>query len=208
MLRPHRLLAVCIIVLVPRQPAMAQDEAPKNRIGGGLTVASATARSGQWQTGPGYQVRYVRRVNDGLAWAVEVGSYSRNNEQPGPNDIVIDSRGFAVAVRSPRVLQTGSLLGSVQFQSDSGWLVRPGFGFGTHVFVAYSPDQPGPNPTSYTGHIGSEAGLALAVAAGREWRLTRFSLAIEGFFMASGGEDSSTRARRTIGIQIAPLLAF
>jgi len=207
MLHPHRLLAVCIVLVWP-QPAMAQREPPKNRIGSGLTVATATARSGQSQTGPGYQVRYVRRVNPVLAWAVEVGSHTRNNERPGPHDIVIDGRGFAVAVRSPRVLQTGSLLGSVQFQSDSGWLVRPGFGFGTHAFVAYSPDQPGPNPTSYTGHIGSEAGLALAVAAGREWRVTRrFSLAIEGFFMASGGEDS-TSARRTIGIQIAPLLAF
>jgi hypothetical protein len=197
-----------MIVVVWQQSALTQGEMPKNRIGGGLTVASVTIQNGESQSGPGYQVRYVRHVNDVLAWSVEVGSYARNNQQPGPNDVVIDSRGFPMFVRVPRVLRTGSLLGSVQFQSDSRWLVRPAFGFGAHAFVAYSPDQPGPNRTSYTGHIGSEAGPALAFAAGREWRVTgRFSLATEGFFMASRGEDS-TSPRQTIGIQIALLRAF
>jgi hypothetical protein len=55
---------------------------------------------------------------------------------------------------------------------------------------------------------GMEGGLALSVAAGWTWRLSRrVGLAADGFFIASGGEDS-TSARNVPGVQFGPVFSF
>ena len=152
------------------------------------------------------------RLGWGLGHAVapmlEVGVHGLGDEQPRNGDIVIiDPSGggqMTQVVRTPSVLNTVSVLASLQVGVPGGVYLRPGIGLGRHAFPAYNLFGGGP-PTAETSH---EAGLAAQLALGRVMNLAgRFPVAVEGVALWSGGEDS-TGSRWAAGVQVVPMLRF
>jgi hypothetical protein len=105
--------------------------------------------------------------------------------------------------RRPRVLQTMSLLASVQVGLSGDFYVRPGAGVAWHSFPVYHIDS-----DVQFAEMSEEAGPAAQLAVGRTLRLSRrFPVAVEAIGLWSGGEDS-TGARWAAGVQVVPMLRF
>jgi hypothetical protein len=152
------------------------------------------------------------RVGWGLGHAVapmlELGVHGLGDDQPRNGDVVIinpSGGGQTTQVmRSPSVLNTVSLLASVQVGLPRAFYVRPGVGVASHAFAVYNlfgTDA----PTAETSH---EAGPAAGIALGRTMNLAgRFPVAVEGVALWTGGEDS-TGSRWAAGVQIVPMIRF
>ncbi|MFL5540308.1 MAG: hypothetical protein ACJ8J0_15060 [Longimicrobiaceae bacterium] len=105
--------------------------------------------------------------------------------------------------RRPRVLQTMSLLASMQVGLPGDFYVRPGVGLAWHSFPVYHLDTDAP-----IAEMSEEAGPAAQLALGRTLRLSRrVPVAVEAIGLWSGGEDS-TGARWAAGVQVVPMLRF
>jgi hypothetical protein len=144
-------------------------------------------------------------LGHGIAPMLELGVHGLGDDQPRNGDIVIiNDLGATQVVRRPSVLNTVSLLASVQVGLSGAMYVRPGIGLGSHAFAAYnlfSDDT----PTAETSH---EAGPALGLALGRTMNVAgRFPIAVEGVALWTGGEDS-TGSRWAAGVQIVPMIRF
>jgi hypothetical protein len=152
------------------------------------------------------------RAGWGLGHAVapmlEVGVHGLGDEQPRNGDVVVinPSGGGQTTqvVRTPSVLNTVSVLASVQVGLPGGIYLRPGIGAGRHAFPTYNLFG-GDTPTAETSH---EAGPAAQIALGRTMNLAgRFPVAVEGIGLWSGGEDS-TGSRWAAGVQVVPMIRF
>ncbi|MGE3886032.1 MAG: outer membrane beta-barrel protein [Vicinamibacterales bacterium] len=156
--------------------------------------------SGGSLAGVSYGARAGYRVNNSVSIGAEFGLHGVNDEEPQDSDVALERR--------PKVAQTRMLLGYVQFNSGS-FYVRPAFGLGFHSFGFYGPRTPDcTGDDCWVAEEGMEGGLALSVAAGWTWRLSRrVGLAAEGLFIASGGEDS-TSSRNVLGVQFGPVFSF
>jgi len=151
------------------------------------------------------------RVGWGLGHSVtpmlEFGFHGLGDEQPQNGDVVIiaPSQGGTrtQVVRRPEVLQTMSLLASVQVGLPGDLYVRPGVGLAWHAFPVYKLD----GDVQGAG-VSNEAGPAAQLALGRTLRLSRrFPVAVEAIGLWSEGEDS-TGSRWAAGIQVVPMLRF
>ena len=152
------------------------------------------------------------RVGWGLGHAItpmlELGVHGLGDDQPRNGDIVIitppGGGQSTQVVRSPSVLNTVSLLASLQVGLPRAFYVRPGIGVGSHAFAAYNLFGTD-TPTAETSH---EAGPAAGIALGRTMNLAgRFPVAVEGVALWSGGEDS-TGSRWAAGVQVVPMIRF
>jgi len=127
------------------------------------------------------------------------------DDQARVGDIVwvSDPSGDPAWVRRPKVLQTMSLLASVQVGLPGDFYVRPGAGLAWHSFPVYRFDV-----DVQTAEMSEEAGPAAQLALGRTLRLSRrVPVAVEAIGLWSGGEDS-TGPRWAAGVQVVPMLRF
>jgi hypothetical protein len=114
-----------------------------------------------------------------------------------------DPSGDPTWVRRPKVLQTMSLLASMQVGLPGDFYVRPGAGIAWHSFPVYHIDS-----DDQFAEMSEEAGPAVQLALGRTLRLSRrVPVAVEAIGLWSGGEDS-TGARWAAGVQVVPMLRF
>ena len=106
------------------------------------------------------------------------------------------------------IAQVRTWNGFVQWTTRSGLFIRPGGGVGWHRYASYTPFPESGPPQRYLPHESSEMGLIFTLAAGKEFRRSsRVGVAIEGFFVASSGEDSSGH-RTVIGVNVVPLFRW
>jgi hypothetical protein len=140
-----------------------------------------------------------------LAAMVELGVHGFGDDQPRTSDFTFTSPGGSTQVnRRPVVLNTVSLLASLQVGDPRQLYVRPGIGLGRHAFATYLTS----GTTVQTAEIGHEAGPAAGLAVGRLISVTpRFPIAVEGVALWSHGEDSAG-SRWAAGIQIVPQIHF
>jgi hypothetical protein len=149
------------------------------------------------------------RVGWGLAHGVtpmlELGVHGLGDDEPRNGDIVIiNPSGATQVMRSPSVLNTVSLLASLQVGLPRAFYVRPGIGVASHAFAVYNLFGTD-TPTAETSH---EAGPAAGIALGRTMNVAgRIPVAVEGIALWSGGEDS-TGARWAAGVQVVPMIRF
>lgn len=128
--------------------------------------------------------------------------HGMGDEQAHVDDIVWVG-GEPTLARRPKVLQTMSLLASVQVGLPGDLYVRPGVGVAWHSFPVYHVDS-----DDQFAELSEEAGPAAQLALGRTLRLSRrFPVAVEAIGLWSGGEDS-TGARWAAGVQVVPMLRF
>jgi hypothetical protein len=144
-------------------------------------------------------------LGHGVAPMLELGVHGLGDDQPRNGDVVIiNDVGATQVIRSPSVLNTVSLLASVQVGLPRAFYVRPGVGVASHAFATYNlfgTDA----PTAETNH---EAGPAAGIALGRTMNLAgRFPVAVEGIALWTGGEDS-TGSRWAAGVQVVPMIRF
>jgi hypothetical protein len=147
-------------------------------------------------------------LGHGIAPMLELGVHGLGDDQPRNGDVVIinPSGGGQTTqvVRSPSVLNTVSLLASVQVGLPRAFYVRPGLGVASHAFAVYNLFGTD-TPTAETSH---EAGPAAGFALGRTMNLAgRFPVAVEGVALWTGGEDS-TGSRWAAGVQVVPMIRF
>jgi hypothetical protein len=138
---------------------------------------------------------------------LEGGWFGLGDEQASTNDVVFVTppagEGDWAVVRHPRVLQTMSLLASVQVGLPGDLYVRPGVGVAWHSFPVYHVDS-----DAMSAEMSEEAGPAAQLAVGRTLRLSRrVPVAVEAIGLWSGGEDS-TGARWAAGVQVVPMIRF
>jgi hypothetical protein len=147
-------------------------------------------------------------LGHGITPMLELGVHGLGDDQPRNGDVVIinpSGGGQTTQVmRMPSVLNTVSLLASVQVGLPGAMYVRPGVGVASHAFATYNLFGTD-TPTAETSH---EAGPAAGIALGRTMNLAgRFPVAVEGVALWTGGEDS-TGSRWAAGIQVVPMIRF
>ena len=125
------------------------------------------------------------------------------DDQASLDDIAIPDANQTVLVNPPEVLQTMSLLASMQIGLPGDLYVRPGLGVAWHSFPVYHIDS-----DDLFAEMSEEAGPAAQLAIGRTLHLSRrVPVAVEAIGLWSGGEDS-TGPRWAAGIQVVPMLRF
>ena len=204
-----RIAALCVAASAVGAPAALAQGAGDLRgpfIGVGVGMGNVRDQNlDEQRIGAILHARAGWGLGHGIAPMLELGVHGLGDDQPRNGDIVIiNDLGATQVVRRPSVLNTVSLLASVQVGLPGTMYVRPGIGVGSHAFATYnlvSDDT----PTAETSH---EAGLAAGIALGRTMNLAgRFPVAVEGVALWTGGEDS-TGSRWAAGIQIVPMIRF
>lgn len=157
-------------------------------LGGGLNYADITINNSigndPTRRDPGYHLQLGLAFTPRLALQLEYATY-------GSND-VHNCATFGTA----RAFRTKLLLLSLRIGKT--FYLRPGAGLGFHdaIFGNYSGDQ------CLGTEVGDEGGPAWGIAAGIRQQLRyRLSLALEGGFWNSYGEDS-TNPRRILAVQL------
>ena len=193
-----------ILVVALAGPASAQQSDPRLQLGAGVGVGTINADL----VGPAVDLRAAYRVGNRLSIGALFGFYGMNDEVPLEGDLVPNGV-FVTTNRIPNVAQVRTWNGFVQWTSPSGVFIRPGAGFGWHRYAFYMPSPSNsPTPQSYLPGESSEMGLIFTFAAGKEFRRSsRVGVAIEGFFVASSGEDSSPH-RTVVGVNVVPLVRW
>jgi len=197
-----------ILALGLASPAFAQQPIRRLQVGVGVGVAAEnTEVGGPPFATPSLDARAGWRVGERFSVGVLFGFYGMNDQVPLESDLVPNGFDFIV-IHAPDVLQVRTWNGFVQWTGRSGLFIRPGGGFGWHRYAAYTPFPEDGPPQRYLPHESSEAGLIFTVAAGKEFRRSsRVGVAIEGFFVASSGEDSSGY-RTIVGVNVVPLFRW
>jgi len=189
-------------------PAFAQQPIRRLQVGVGLGVAEEhTEVGGEPFATPSLDARVSWRVGERLSVGALFGFYGTNDQAPLESDLV--PNGFdVIVIDAPNVAQVRTWNGFVQWTTRSGLFIRPGGGVGWHRYASYTPFPESGPPQRYLPHESSEMGLIFTLAAGKEFRRSsRVGVAIEGFFVASSGEDSSGH-RRVIGVNVVPLFRW
>ncbi len=184
-----------------------QPRAPRLQLGGSVGIAAVqTPVNGI--AGPAIDGRISWRTGKHVSIGALFGFYGMNDEKPGEGDIVPNGVRI-ITNRVPNVAQVRTWNGFVQWTSPSGVFIRPGGGLGFHRFAAYRPYPANtPTPQVYLPMEVSEGGLIFSLAAGKEFgRNSRIGFAVEGFFVASSGEDSSSH-RTIAGVNVVPLIRW
>jgi hypothetical protein len=144
-------------------------------------------------TGVGFHLRAGWGLSRGVTPMVEVAGHRMFDESLPLHEAAADP-----------VLKTSAVLASVQVELSRAFYVRPGVGFGNHVFAVPDPAAGDEEPLS----TGIESGPAAGLALGRTFVVARtVPIAIEGVALWSrGGENTDTRW--AAGIQAVVLLRF
>ncbi|HKP75910.1 MAG TPA: hypothetical protein VJT67_10235 [Longimicrobiaceae bacterium] len=199
----RRLMFVCAAALAAAVPTVAQGQQGAF-VGFGAGVGNIRDPGvNQHRTG----VMLHARAGWGFgrnAVMLEGGWHGLGDDQASTDDIVfVDPSPQLAFARRPEVLQTMSLLGSVQVGLPGDLYVRPGVGVAWHSFPVYNVDF-----DAISAGMSEEAGPAAQLAIGRTLRLSpRLPVAVEAIGLWSGGEDS-TGARWAAGIQVVPMFRF
>jgi hypothetical protein len=197
-----------ILALGLASPAFAQQPVRRLQLGAGVGVAAENTEAGgaPFAT-PSLDARVSWRVGERFSVGALFGFYGTNDQVPLEGDLV-PSGSDVIVVDAPNVAQVRTWNGFVQWTTRSGLFIRPGGGFGWHRYASYAPfPETGP-PQRYLPHESTEMGLIFTLAAGKEFRRSsRIGVAIEGFFVASSGEDSSGH-RTVIGVNVVPLVRW
>ena len=197
-----------ILALGLASPAFAQQPVRRLQVGVGVGVAvENTEFGGEPFATPSLDARVAWRVGERFSVGVLFGFYGMNDQEPLASDVV--PNGFdVIVIDAPAVTQVRTWNGFVQWTGRSGLFIRPGGGFGWHRYASYTPFPESGPPQRYLPHESSEMGLIFTLAAGKEFRRSsRVGLAIEGFFVASSGEDSSGH-RSVLGVNVVPLFRW
>lgn len=186
-----------------------QAQAPLNPrgpfVGLGVGVGSINDRGvGTSRIGPVLHGRVGWGFSRSLAAMLEVGVHGLGDERPRTSDLtVINEFGGIQQNRRPVVLNTVSVLASLQLGVADQLYVRPGVGLGRHAFATYQVGA-----SVERAEISHEAGPAAGLALGRVFNVSqRFPMAVEGLVLWSQGEDSSG-SRWAAGLQVVPQLHF
>jgi hypothetical protein len=209
MSRLYLVLAAAAALALAPSPGSAQaaGESGGPFVGVGVGVGNVQDQTlDQHRVGPMLHARAGWSFGS-TAVMLEGAWHGLGDEQARIGDVVIiaPSQGGTQTqvVRRPEVLQTMSLLASVQVGLPHALYVRPGAGLAWHSFPVYELFG-----DTQSAEMSEEAGLAAQLAVGRTLRLSRrFPVAVEAIALWSGGEDS-TGARWAAGIQIVPMLRF
>jgi hypothetical protein len=200
-------LALLAAVAMPSARAGAQGLNPRGPFMGlGVGIGSINdAEASQHRVGPVLHGRVGWGFSRTVAAMVELGVHGLGDDQPRTSDLtVVNSAGATAWNRRPEVLNTVSLLASVQVGDPEQVYVRPGIGLGRHAFATYEV-----GPTTVTrAQTSHEAGPAAGLALGRVFNVSqRFPMAVEGLLLWSHGEDSAG-SRWAAGVQVVPQLHF
>ena len=127
------------------------------------------------------------------------------DDRPRTSDLtIVNEFGGIEESRRPVVLNTQSVLLSLQVGVPDQVYVRPGIGLGRHAFASYLVGQ----SSVERAEVSHEGGLAAGLALGRVFSVAqRVPMAVEGVVLWSGGEDS-TGSRWAAGLQVVPQLRF
>ncbi|HSU14687.1 hypothetical protein [Longimicrobium sp.] len=191
-------------VIAPRAGAQLNPRGPFVGIGVGVSAVN-NDELGQHRLGPALHGRVGWGFSRSLAAMLEVGVHGLGDDRPRNSDIVVTNElGGTQVNRRPVVLNTVSLLASVQIGDPEQVYVRPGVGLGRHAFATYFVGSGGVTDAQVSHEAGPAAGLAL----GRVFNVAqRFPVAVEGTVLWSHGEDSSG-SRWAAGVQVVPQLRF
>lgn len=173
----------------------------------GLGVGMGNVRDqnlGQHRVGVMLHARAGWAFRGSSAVLLEGGWFGLGDDQASVEDIAWpEGSTYPVVIHQPSVLQTMSLLASVQVGLPANLYVRPGVGLAWHSFPVYNVST-----DDLSAEMSEEAGPAVQLAVGRTLRLSRrFPVAVEAIGLWSGGEDS-TGARWAAGVQVVPMLRF
>jgi hypothetical protein len=203
MLRPAVIAGVLAASLAPASAAAQAASEPRTAVGLGVALSGIRAAAATDPDGA-VTVRVERRWTHRLSWGVEAGTWGLRDEEPRVGDLTTDASGQDIVVhRRPRIVNTRTVLGFVGVEVSPDVFVRAGGGLGGHAYPIY-----GRFPELDSAEVSREWGLVVAASAGRQWRpARRVAIAIEGFFLWSSGEDS-TSSRQLFGVQVVPRLRF
>jgi hypothetical protein len=197
------------LVLAPAPGAAQQAAEPRGPfVGLGVGVGNVQDPDAHMhRVGPMLHARAGWALGGATAVMLEGAWHGLGDDQAQIGDIVtVDPPGGGQqtqVMRRPEVLQTMSLLASVQVGLPGNLYVRPGLGLAWHSFPVYTLGTDAPRA-----EMSEEAGPAAQLAVGRTLRLSRrFPVAVEAIGLWSQGEDS-TGSRWAAGVQIVPMLRF
>jgi len=206
MARSSALFAALLAASVVAAPARAQLNPRGPFVGIGVGVSSVNdPDAGQHRVGPTLHGRVGWGFSRSLAAMLELGVHGLGDDRPRDSDLVVlNEFGATEWVRRPSVLNTVSLLASVQIGDPEQVYIRPGVGLGRHATATYFVGESG-----VTGaRVSHEAGPAAGLALGRVFNVAqRFPVAVEGTVLWSHGEDSAG-SRWAAGFQVVPQLRF
>ncbi|MCB0295821.1 MAG: porin family protein [Calditrichaeota bacterium] len=157
-------------------------------LGGGLNYACVTANyangNAPSRRDPGYQVHLGMAFSDGVAIQLSYAAYGSNDEHSCASFTTAQTFRSKLLLLSLRIGKT--------------FYLRPGLGLGFHdaIFGDYQGEE------CQGTAINDEGGTAWGLAAGMRQALgKRLSLALEGGYWHSRGEDS-TSPRRILAVQL------
>jgi hypothetical protein len=173
---------------------------------GGAVGISETREPGAElsRVAPSVQVHAGWAVTPHVSLLLESALNGKGGRQPESYATNIDPAAIIAPPRS-ELVETWSLLASVQLSTASGTYVRPGVGMADHTFGTWTPAYLptfAPGGAYYIGRTEHEWGPAAGVALGQDLsRLTPLPVGVEAVALWSGGEDS-TGSRWSFGLQL------
>jgi hypothetical protein len=206
MTRSSAFVAAVLAASMVAAPARAQLSPRGPFVGIGVGVSSVNdPDAGQHRVSPALHGRVGWGFSRSLAAMLELGVHGLGDDQPRNSDLVVlNEFGATEWARRPSVLNTVSLLASLQIGDPEQVYIRPGIGVGRHATATYLVGETGVTGAQVSHEIGPAAGLAL----GRVFNVAqRFPVAVEGTVLWSHGEDSAG-SRWAAGFQVVPQLRF
>ena len=198
--------AVAALAVAAVSATGLRAQAPGPFVGVGVGVGSINdPDAGNHRVGPVLHGRVGWGFSRTLAAMLEVGVHGLGDDRPRTSDLSAPNEfGNVQELRRPVVLNTVSLLASVQVGDPAQVYVRPGVGVGRHAFATYLVGA----SSIERAEISHEGGLAAGAALGRVFNVAqRFPVAVEAVALWSQGEDS-TGSRWGAGVQVVPQLHF
>ena len=153
-----------------------------------------------------YYIRVARRLARWLSVGGELDTFALNDEDPLPSDVGLDSRGFFVQHRMPRVFRTRLVVGFAQVHLPLGLFVRGGFGLGTHAAATYGPGYNTPTPSfTEAEKVFQDPSTAISVAIGYERRIAKYvGLSIETL----SAWEKTSNPRQILGVRFGTNFQF
>jgi hypothetical protein len=199
-------LAAIAAAALSTAPAHAQalpDRGPFVGIGVGVSTVN-DPDAGLNRVSPTLHGRVGWGFSPTLAAMVELTAHGLGDDRPQTSDLSLGSGGAVTWNRQPSVLNTVSLLASLQIGDPEQIYVRPGIGLGRHAIASYYTNG---NTVVRAGES-HEAGPAAGLAVGRTFRAAaRVPVAVEALVLWSHGEDSAG-SRWAAGFQVVPQIHF
>jgi hypothetical protein len=199
------LVLTAVIGMIAPGRAAAQGGVQGRFVGAGVGVGHvANPDLGDARFGLMLHARAGWGLPHALAPMLEMSMHGLGDDEPRNGDVVVTPSGGTQVVRRPSLLNTVSVLASLQVGLPGSYYVRPGVGVGSHAFASYNLFS-GDVPMAETSY---EAGSAAGIAIGRTLNVAgRFPIAVEGIGLWSHGEDT-TGPRWAAGLQVVPMIRF